>query len=242
MVTPARALALERHRASLPGRSLRPIPQPSAAHPLVLLKIGDSLGEELGFGLTDVIGPTPAVRVLQDAVGDSGLARPDFYNWPVHLASELRADRPAAVVVLLGGDDGQNFVDAGTVVHFGTARWHAVYSSRVAEMMDEATQAGAHVLWVGVPIMSSPVLSAEMAKMNSIYAAQAARHPGVTFLSTWSLFASPHGTYAASLPDASGKPVLLRNPDGVHFSRAGEDRLATAVVAAMDRAWHISIP
>ncbi len=232
----------ETSRAPRAGRDLPPVRQPSASHPLVLLKIGDSLGEELGYGLTDVVGPTRDVRILQEAVGDSGLARPDFYNWPLHLAEELRSFHPSAVVVLLGADDGQNFLDNGTVVQFGSARWHAVYSGRVAQMMAEATGAGAHVLWVGIPIMSSPSFSAEMEKMNAIYAAEASRHPGVTFLSTWALFANAHGSYSAYLPGPSGQSVLMRNPDGVHFSRAGEDRLATAVVAAMDRAWHVHIP
>ncbi len=236
----------------LPASAARPVPavakapapiqQPSASRPLVLLKIGDSLGEELGFGLRDVVGSYPYVHVLQEAVGDSGLARPDFYNWPVHLAAELRQFHPAAVVVLLGGDDGQDFVDRGRIVHFGTALWRSVYSSRVAQMMDEATAAGARVLWVGLPIMSSPVLSAEMVQMNTIYAHEAALHAGVTFLATWRLFATAQGAYSAYLPDASGQTVLMRNPDGVHFSGAGDDRLATAVVRAMDRSWHIRIP
>ena len=221
---------------------LAPVPQPSAAHPLVLLKIGDSLGEELGFGLDDVLGHYPYVKVLQEAVGDSGLARPDFYNWPVHLALELRQFHPTAVVVLIGGDDGQDFVDRGRIVHFGTALWRSVYAARVSEMMAEATGAGAHVLWIGLPIMSSPTFSAEMAQMNTIYAAQAARHPGATYLSSWGLFADARGAYSAYLPDASGHLVLMRNPDGVHFSGAGADRLASAAVRAMERAWHIHIP
>ncbi len=220
---------------------LPPVLQPSVAHHLTILKIGDSLGEELGFGLTDVLGHDRFVTVVQDAVGDTGLARPDYYNWPQHLATELSQLHPRVVVVLLGGDDGQNFNANGGVVVFGSPAWHAIYSARVAALMSEATAAGAHVVWVGLPVMSSVSFSAEMAAMNAIYAAQAASHPGVLFVATWKLFADASGRYAASLPGPNGQAVLMRNPDGVHFSGAGDDRLATAVVAAMERAWHVRL-
>ena len=223
------------------GPVLRPIVTPSAAHPLVLLKIGDSLGEELGFGLRDLLTNVRYVTVLQEAIGDSGLARPDFYNWPLHLRLELAQYHPSAVVVMLGGDDGQGFVDSGRTVEFGTSLWSSIYSERVAAIMAEATASGAHVLWVGLPIMGSAYFSSEMAKMNAIYVAEARQHPGVTFVPTWNLFANSAGAYSAYLPGPSGQLELMRNPDGVHFSGAGEDRLAATVISGMNSAWRIHI-
>lgn len=220
---------------------LSPIVQPSAAHPLILLKIGDSLGEELGFGLRDVLAHDRHVTILQDAVGDSGLARPDFYNWPVHLRQELSMYHPSAVVVMLGGDDGQNFVDAGRFVVFGSSLWHTIYAERVDSIMSEAITAGARVLWVGLPIMQSARFSQEMALMNSIYSAEAAKFPGTTFVPTWQLFANSAGQYSADLPGPGGTPELMRNSDGVHFAGAGADRLAGAVVRAMNAAWNIHL-
>lgn len=239
-VRPA-AVHRPRPKPRTPARGLPAVLQPSAADHLTILKIGDSLGEELGFGLQDVLGSDRYVTVLQEAVGDTGLARPDYYNWPVHLQAELTRFRPRVVIVMLGGDDGQNFVDEGRLVQFGSPLWHAVYSARVATVMSEATAAGAHVVWVGLPIMSSALFSSEMAQMNAIYAAQAAVHPGVTYVATWNLFADAAGRYSAYLPGPNGQSELMRNPDGVHFSGAGDDRLATAVVAAMDRAWHVRL-
>ena len=206
-----------------------------------MLKIGDSLGEELGFGLRDVLGHNPYVTVLQEAIGDSGLARPDFYNWPMHLKQELAQYHPNAVIVMLGGDDGQGFTYNGRTVYFGSALWRSIYGQRVAAMMTEATAAGAHVVWVGLPIMSSPSFSAEMTVMNTIYATEAAAHPGVTFVPTWRLFANRLGQYSAYLAGPSGQLELMRNPDGIHFSGVGEDRLATAVVGAMAKTWKIRL-
>ncbi|HUY06712.1 MAG TPA: DUF459 domain-containing protein [Acidimicrobiales bacterium] len=229
------------HRTATLSGGLPAIVQPIASHHLVLLKIGDSLGEELGFGLRDMLGTNKHVTVLQNAVGDTGLARPDYYNWPLHLSQQLAQYHPQGVIVMLGGDDGQGFVDQGRTVEFGTALWRSIYAERVATMMAEATEAGAHVIWVGLPIMGSGYFSAEMAQMNAIYAAEAATHAGVTFVSTWMLFANPAGQYAAFLPGPGGTSELMRNPDGVHFSGAGADRLASAVVGAMERAWTIRL-
>jgi hypothetical protein len=89
--------------------------------------------------------------------------------------------------------------------------------------------------------MGPNYFSAEMAQMNSIYSAQAILHPGVTFVPTWNLFANVAGQYSASLPGPGGQMQLMRNPDGVHFSGAGEDRLAVATVQAMNIAWKIHL-
>ncbi len=230
-----------RHGAPGTTHNIPPVMQPSASAHLTLLKIGDSLAEELGFGLRDVLGSNHNVSIIQDAVGDTGLARPDFYNWPAHLAQELAADHPRGVIVMLGGDDGQGFSYRGQTVRFGSAMWHSIYAQRVGSMMSEATAAGAHVIWVGLPIMRSAFFSSEMAQMNAIFSAQAASHPGVTFVPTWNLFANAAGSYSAMLPGPTGRLELMRNPDGVHFSGAGDDRLATAVVHAMDIVWKVHL-
>jgi lysophospholipase L1-like esterase len=218
-----------------------PLSQPSPAHPLEILVVGDSLGEDLGLGLADVFAGDPDVRVLEDAVGDTGLARPDYYDWPAELAAELRSDRPGAVVVMLGGNDVQNFYAGGEYVAFGTPLWHAVYAARVAEMMTEATAAGAHVLWVGMPVMADPGFSADMRVLNAVYRSEAARVPGVTYFSSWAVLSAPGGRYSAYLPDSSGEEVLVRDPDGVHLAQGGYDRLAAALVATMAKAWGVRL-
>lgn len=224
-----------------PNSAPPPITQPATGRPLTVLEIGDSLGEDLGLGMHDVLGSDPLVNVIQAAVGDTGLARPDYYDWPAHLAQELQQYHPGAVVVMLGGNDGQGFTDSGTSVMFGSAQWHTVYSERVAEIMNEATGAGAHVFWVGMPIMGDPGLSSEMALENQIYEQQAGIHPGVTYWSSWSLFCNGAGQYSQYLPDASGQVLMMRDADGVHLTGAGWDRLATAIVAPIQQAFGVTI-
>ena len=43
-----------------------PLRQPTAAKPLTILDIGDSLGEDLGLGLGYTMGTNRLVRIVQD--------------------------------------------------------------------------------------------------------------------------------------------------------------------------------
>lgn len=216
------------------------IPQPSAAHPLTMLEIGDSLGEDLGFGLGDLYADDPWVHVVQAAVGDTGLANQAYFNWPAKLETLLQQYHPGVLVVFLGANDGQGFWYDGQLAEVGNAVWHTGYSARVAEMMSEATAAGTKVMWVGMPIMQDPGFWQEMETMNAVYSAEAATHPGVTYFDSAPVFENAAGQYTASIEE-DGQEVLLRDPDGVHIANGGDDRLAFSLIAPMEKAWGVQL-
>ena len=226
--------------ASAPADWPPPISQPTTAHALVLLEIGDSLGEDLGFGLADVL-PSPQVRLIQAAVGDTGLSRPDYYNWPAQLQEDLDEYHPQGVIVFLGANDAQSFMENGQVVSLGTPLWSADYSARVSAMMEEATQAGAHVLWVGMPIMQSTGLSEDMVVLNSIYSRVSTEYAGVSYFPSWNIFTTASGQYSEFLPGADGSEEAVRDPDGIHLTQSGDDLLARAVIGAMDDDWRLNL-
>ena len=74
---------------------------------------------------------------------------------------------------------------------------------------------------------------------DSIYEAEAKKHPGVFYVPTWALFTNEKGGYSDYLRDAGGDPVLMRAPDGIHLSRAGGDRMAQAVLDVIEKDWGI---
>ena len=192
------------------------LPQPTASKPITILDVGDSLGEDLGLGLGYTLGNNPLVRVVQAARGDTGLARPDYYNWPAHFAALLNEYHPQVVTILIGGNDSQSFDADNQVVVFGTSLWRTIYTERVELMMHEAQEARARLLWVGLPIMQNPVFGASMQTLNAIYKAQAALHRGVEFMSTWALFSNAEGQYSAYLTKQRGpdraRPRPRRHP------------------------------
>lgn len=219
-----------------------PLVQPTAARPLSVLVIGDSLGEDLSFGLEDVLAHDPRVVLHPEAVGSTGLANVAYYNWPASFARELRTYHPGLVIVFIGGNDAQGFDVGNRPALFGSPLWHEAYAARVRHMMALATAAGAHMLWLGMPPMApSTNLTPDMAKLDGIYATVARSFPLVRFQPTWKLFETRAGQFAMALPDAAGQVVTVRDPDGVHLTMAGAIRAAEAAVGAVQRDWHVHL-
>ena len=226
----------------MPPLAQPPLAQPTAAHPLSVLVIGDSLGEDLGFGLEDVLAHDPRVTLHAEAVGSTGLANVGYYNWPASFESELRTYHPGLVIVFIGGNDAQGFDVGNQAAVFGTSLWRQAYTARVRHMMEEATAAGAHVLWLGMPPMApSTGLTPDMAILDGIYATVAKQFPLVRFQSTWKLFEDASGQFAMALPDPAGQLVTVRDPDGVHLTMAGAVRAAEEAVGAVQRDWHVHL-
>jgi hypothetical protein len=200
---------------------------------VTILEIGDSLGVDLGYGLAWALSSDAQVNLVQDAKVDSGLVNPSFYDWPAELTGELDATHPQIVVVFLGANDTAGVSDGSSEAGFGTAAWRQVYGGRVSRIMTEATSVGAKVLWVGMPIMASSSLSAKMQTVDAVFRSEAAGHRGVTYFSSWSLFATPDGRYDAGSTDVAGSTMRLRDEDGVHLADGGGDLLGAALVREM---------
>ncbi|MCL5048439.1 MAG: DUF459 domain-containing protein [Firmicutes bacterium] len=220
------------------------IPQPSAKHVLTILSVGDSLGEDLGYGLQDIIGSDPYIHLVLDAVGSTGLANVAYYNWPVILQEELAKYHPQIMVIVIGGNDAVGFDQNGSPVEFGTALWRRDYALRVAGMMSEAEKIKCQVFWVGLPVMSatSVLPNTSMELLNSVYAAEAKVHPGVIYIPTWNLFMSRSKSFTQYLKNPSGDLLTVRDSDGVHIAPpAGQELIASDVLLEINKTDHLHI-
>ncbi|HVB06913.1 MAG TPA: DUF459 domain-containing protein [Acidimicrobiales bacterium] len=230
--------------AASPPTTANSFLQPSAAHPLSVLDVGDSIGIDLGYGLQDLLGTTRSVELQSASVGNTGLANPAYYDWPANLSVELARYHPQVVVALFGGNDWQPFIAEGRRADPGSSFWLQQYTARLRQMVDLVTASGAHLFWVGLPIMSpSSGLAGSVApSLNAAFAAACSGNPNASYVSIYNLFASPTGSYAQFLPDASGNLVEVRDADGVHIAPpAGDDRAAAAVVRAIESTLHIHL-
>ncbi|HXY44756.1 MAG TPA: DUF459 domain-containing protein [Acidimicrobiales bacterium] len=224
-----------------PAYVLPPLPQPSAANPLTIVDIGDSIGEDLGFGLGDLFSGDNSVHLFQEAIEDTGLVQQDYYNWPGHLQLYLDKYHPGAVVVMLGANDDQSMNVNGQVYTPLSGGWVKAYTARVDIIMEESISAGAHVLWVGLPPMGGGnITNAFVKQVNLIYSAQAKLHPGVTYVPSWNVLAGPKGQFVIYLK-INGSEVPVRSTDGVHLDPAGWDLLANALLKPMEDAWGINL-
>lgn len=208
--------------------------------PLRLWVGGDSLTSELGPALAEMAAATGKASVEVDFRYSTGLTRPDFFDWPAHLAAVLSDYDPDALVVMFGANDAQNLQVEQGVLAFGTAAWRQEYARRVGALMDRLGADGRDVQWVGQPVMRDAGFDARMDVLNTIYEAEAATREAVTYVDSQELFASADGGYAPYLPDDDGTPILMRQQDGIHLSRAGGERLATVVLAPLAERWQLT--
>lgn len=211
----------------------------TAASPLRLYIAGDSMAGQFGYPLAALAEQTGPVRARVDYHVNSGLSRPDYFDWPQRLIDMVVETRAEAVVFLVGGNDAQDVKWKGRVLDVDSRAWLDLYRLRVAEAMEIATAGGRRLYWVGQPIMKDDTYGDRMARLNEVYDEVAATHEGVTYVDAWSLFAGADGKYAAYLRDDDGQRVRMRQADGIHLTRAGADRLAAGVLDTVHADWGI---
>jgi hypothetical protein len=215
---------------------------PTASDPLRVLIVGDSLGIDMGGPLQNDLANTGVVEATLDARESTGLTRPDYFNWPVELQSDLKTATPQVVVAMMGANDPQDFPGPPDVP-YSSPKWNVMYAGRVAAFMELAQQDGAIVIWVGMPPMENPQLSAEMSDIDAVDQQQAAlRRPPVDFISSWTLLGTPQGTYAPFITNQAGQVVNVRTPDGIHLTPAGGEVLSQAVLDYLRGPLHIDLP
>ena len=111
-----------------------------------MLIVGDSDAGTFAPYLERLLDETGLVDVELDYVVSSGLARPDFHDWPAHLRDTLGSSDPDIVIVTFGGNDAQGLTEpcpngAGScgvnvvvpqATESNAAEWTAEYARRVA--------------------------------------------------------------------------------------------------------------
>jgi hypothetical protein len=206
-------------------------PARTATDPLRLWVGGDSVAGFLCYEVQAIAEHDPTLAVHTHFQISTGLSRPDYFDWPAHLAQDMAASNPEVVVFLAGANDDQPLeTPGGGVADFGTPAWVAEYGRRAGALMDEVRHQGRTLVWIGLPVMRAPDFAARMEVIDDAGRRQAERRTGVLYLDSRPLFAGPGGGYAAYLPDDSGALTLMRAPDGVHLSPQGGMRLAEAVL------------
>ena len=207
---------------------------PAAAGPRRVLIIGDSMMRLTAHSLKLALEKQPNVTARDFTSLGSGLARLDVFDW-LAKADELVGEfQPDATIAWFGTNDRQPMQTAAGVVQPGTAPWDDEYARRVGALMDRLGAApGARVLWLELPDMRDAKIQSDVDAINRIVKAEADRRPAVTFVPARGWLTRRPGTFAPYLPGPKGIPVSVRDPDGVHLSRAGADMMAERLVGIL---------
>jgi hypothetical protein len=174
---------------------------------------------------------TGVVAPSSTSVSGSGLAYPDFFDWPETLKTLLSDRRPQAVVFMVGTNDVTGLPADNEMLEFGSGGWRDEYRARVGRIIAAMRAAGVQrVYWVGAPIMGDSQLSDEMKVVNECLRDEIGRHPDFArYIDSWAVLAGADGRYEPR----------WREADGVHMNGPGAERLAHAVMKVVAREWGI---
>lgn len=209
--------------------------KPTAEDPLRVWIGGDSMSQVFGQSIVDRCGERGNLACTLDYRISTGLTRPDYFDWPAHLADEVLPTKPEVIVIMFGANDAQSMELENGVFAVRDQAWQDEYRKRVGATMDLLAGDGRLVIWVGQPSMRKAEFSERMDIVDQIYAEEALKRPWVRFLDSRPVLSADGGSsYQATLPDGSGGQQQARQSDGIHLTRFGGDVLAEATLELLD--------
>ncbi|HVM67440.1 MAG TPA: SGNH hydrolase domain-containing protein, partial [Acidimicrobiales bacterium] len=230
-------------------------PQPALAGapaaPVHAVLLGDSVALTLGDGLLDrqsgsgvdvVDGGLIGCGVMGAGEvrvgGVASFETAGCANWETGWRDLLGQVRPAVVAVLVGRWEVVDRVVAGRWSHIGEPAFDAALSAGLDRAITAAASTGGRVVLLTAPYFAGVERPnggawpeddpARVDRFNALLRAAAARAPGDVSVFDLGALADPDGRYT---PVLNG--LTARRADGVHFTEAGADLLAPAVLKAL---------
>ncbi len=106
-------------RAPVADYSKAPPPRKLETPPAsTVVVVGDSMADWLGYGLDEIYADQPDTGVVREVRATAGLIRYDAKNeqldWPAVIKDQLAAEKPKAIIVMLGLNDRMSIRDGAT--------------------------------------------------------------------------------------------------------------------------------
>ncbi len=209
--------------------------EPVAPAPLhTVLVTGDSMSQPLDAELARAFAKADAAaKVIRDPHIGTGISQTDLLNWGSEAVAQVRADKPEAVVMFLGANEGFPLPVAGRDVDCCSSAWAAAYANRARQMMATYRRAGvARVYWLTLPAPRDPRRQTVGRAVNAAIKVAAQPWPGQVRVVDLDPPLTPGGRYR----DAVGGR-LVREHDGVHLNPAGARIALRAVLDRMRVDW-----
>jgi uncharacterized protein len=198
-----------------------------------VLVLGDAIGGGLGAGLTRVAEATGKYEVSIRLNEESGLARPEVYDWTATVPKILGSKTYDVIVVMIGANDTQPIRHDGMRIPVGTPEWADAYGGQVDRLLSALQSSGARILWVGPPPMRDTEYDSAIRDVAEIQR-QRTKAEGLTFIDMRPELSGPDGAFIDTGPDDTGTVTRLRGRDGVSFYKAGNNRMGQIVLAAIE--------
>ncbi len=202
--------------------------------PVTILIAGDSIMEDFGPTFQQKLQDDDSIRLVLAGKRSTGLCRPDFYNWPLHLAELLRRERPHVLIFCVGANDCQPIREAGKTLTLFSDEWNAAYARRVMNIISMARRYRAQVIWLSVPPMGAEPLASQIIQINRLVK-NVCQKVRVPFVETRYALTDRNGRFSSFGRNFDGNRVRMRTEDRVHITRAGNERIAVILMPVLKR-------
>ena len=193
---------------------------------------GDSLAAGLFAGMARMADGDLRFSIDGRFKDDSGLARPEFYDWAAALPKVLERRNIDVAVIFLGANDGQDIRATTGPVAFRTPDWATTYAARIDSIVEILLEKGTAIYWIELPPMGPEPLEEEAKYIATIHRDRAVKAK-IRFVQTRRAFADADDLYTDRGLDVDGKEARLRTRDGIHFLKAGNNRLGELILDAI---------
>lgn len=216
-----------------PAPSVSPPAERSPPPPRGILILGDSMAAtDFGQALEEVLSKDPRITTHRRGKSSTGLARPDFFDWMREGPKQVRLHQPDLVIVILGGNDGQDLIPRGSGkrVYWGSEAWATAYAERLGHFTSVLAEGKRRVVFLGLPLMDRPRLEKKLKLIRSVQKRTFDQHPDAAYLDTDSCFRSKDGKLLRTVKVKGWKtPQPLRQEDGIHLTVPGARHFAACV-------------
>ena len=221
--------------------------QPASRAPKIFGLGGSTMGSALGPMLDHLYKPE-GVEFSRWGKASSGLARPDFHDWPGEAPRLMKKHKPDIVVVSLGTNDYQALkTKEGWIRQEETEAWAKAYADRVDAMLTGLTADNPQrlIIWSGPYAFKGENAEVRAPVVNRIMrervAAFVARGGRAEFLDAYAVTSDAKGRplSEADLPGQKGGKQKIRQKDNIHLTTEAVRAFLADPVVTLTRPCHV---
>lgn len=207
-----------------------------------ILLIGDSMiATDYGRQLERRLDRHPRVDARRRGKSATGLARPDYFDWMGEAKRRLKQHDPDVVVVVIGGNDGQDLIDKAKKkrrVIWKTKKWAPGYTERLEAFVKLLAGTERTVVWLELPAMAKPRLEKKLKTIRAVQKTALAKFSDeVVYVPTRALFYDAKDKLRTAVKVRGyKKKQALRQEDGIHFTVPGAKYFADGTAKAVLKA------
>lgn len=218
--------------------AVAPTPAPTGPRPrkgdrFKVLVLGDSMAAtDFGRELEARLDKHKKVRCDRRGKSATGLARPDYFDWMAEGERRVARHNPDLVVVIIGGNDGQDLKPkaTGRRVFWNSDKWTGAYQERLLQFSKVLMAGGRRLVWIELPAMDHSSLEKKLEIIRRVQKQTLATlGDEASYLATKPWFYQGDALLKRVKVKGYKQAQVLRQDDGIHFTVPGSRYFANRV-------------